>query len=87
MSELIYTIILILQNGKFHVAECSDPETYIKKRNTHKGFWSWNRGKVEIVKVYYGRHKNAIHNIGIRNFLEILRSEAKLEEFCLEFIV
>ena len=84
---MIYTIILLLQNGKFHVAECEDPETYIKSRNKRMGFWSWNRGKAKLIKIYKGEYKHLIHKFGIKNLLEMFENEAELEHFVIELSI
>ena len=82
-----YTIILLLQNGKLHIAECDNPQYYITTRNKKRGFWSCNRGKVKLLKIYYGEWKNIIAQVGIKHFLDVQNKEADLEKFVLDFIV
>ena len=81
-----YTMILQLPNGKYHVGVSSDPETYLDKKNKHDGFWSWNRGRCKVIKLYKGDFRQKIKAFGVSKFLTIIESEANMEHFLLELV-
>lgn len=81
MSKQIYTIILRLDNGDYHVAECVDPEKYIKNRNTDIGYWARNKGGAKLIKIYKGEYKDYIKRMSVVKFVEIQLKEAELEYF------
>jgi len=81
-----YTIILQLPTGKYHVGVTSDPETYLDDKNKCEGFWSWNRGKCTILRMYKGDFKQKIKSFGTKQFIKLVDSEAELEHFLLDLV-
>ena len=84
---MTYTIILELENKNYHVGECENPETYIKRRDRRRGFWCNNKGKAKIIRIYKGSYKYCINQIGIKNLLEMENNQAELEHFMLEYFI
>lgn len=72
---VIFTIILLMGSGKYHIGLCTDPLRYIRKRKEEKrGFFNQkNNGFGELVFLVRGNYRDKIRSFGAKRFMQMIK--------------
>lgn len=87
----VWTVIILMPSGKYHVGLTDDPETYLKKKQDsyRAGFFHHKdnvEGQARIVRAFRGDYHKKVKAFGGKALCEMLDSEDVFVEILINLV-